>query len=418
MDSSLSAKGPGADTSAPAPRKGSLRFGSPEAIRFTKALVLTVLFIGLLAAPALDWVFHLDRTAQPEEKRLLASFPSYTGLNHLREFMAGLNAYFDDHFGFRRRLVHANNYWKRQLFRTPPTSDVVIGRDGWLYFGEGRMFNHFTGIERFSQSDLEAWQRLLENRRNWLARRGSRFVFVVAPDKQSIYPEHLPAWLVRSDKPGKLDQFFAHMRTHSTVHVVDLRPSLLGAKSTAPLYLKTDTHWNKLGAFVAYEHFIKELSQESPAIKPLPLTSFACQKIPYRPGDLAELLGDSAWIETQYFDFTPLPPLPTIEPLPVPEILPKHWNKGSGPTMTTNNAGIGTVVVFQDSFVRHWRPLLAQHFKRVIYIPERVFEPELLEREKPDLVIHEIVERNFNVVDPRELMAQDRLHESLGSVVR
>ena len=418
LDSFPSAKGVPSGAPVEPPHAGGLRFGSEEAIRFTKALVLIALFIGLLTAPTLDWVFYLDRTPQADEKRLLASFPAYTGLDHLREFMAGLNRYFDDHFGFRRRLVHANNHWKSQLFRTSPTSDVVIGRDGWLYFGEGRMLNHFRGIERFSEEDLAAWQQLLEKRRDWLARRGCKFVFVVAPDKQSIYPEHLPGWLERSDKRGKLDQFFAHMATHAIVHVIDLRPSLLTAKSTAPVYLKIDTHWNKLGAFVAYEHLIKELSLEIPGIKPLPRTAFAYQQIPSKPGDLAELLGDSSTSETQYFEFTARAPLTNIEPVLAPEILPRHWNKGSGPTMTTNEAGSGTVVVFQDSFVRHWRSLLAHHFKRVIYIPERVFEPELLEREKPDLVIYEVVERNFNVLDPRELMTQDRLNEKEESASR
>jgi hypothetical protein len=400
-----------ADASGLGPRPGGLGFGSPKGIRFSKTLVLTLLFAGLICAPTLDWLLRLDRAAQTDEKRLLASFPGYTGINHLRDFLAGLNLYFDDHFGFRRRLVHANNHWKRQLFHTPPTSNVVIGRDGWLYFGEGRMLDHYTGIERFTQPDLDAWQKLLEQRRDWLVRRGCQFAFVIAPDKQSVYPEHLPAWLECGDKPGKMEQFFTHMSTHSTVHVVDLRPALLAAKSTAPVYLKTDTHWNKLGAFVAYEHLVGELSHEIPGIKPLPLTAFACKQIPYRPGDLAELLGDAAGNETQYFEFTPLPPLTLIDPVPAPDLLPKHWNKGTRPTVTTNPAGAGTVVVFQDSFVRHWRPLVAHHFRRVIYIPECVFEPDVLEREKPELVIHEMVERNFNVLDPRDLMRQDRLQD-------
>jgi hypothetical protein len=387
---------------------GELRLG-PHTIRFIKALVVTVLFVGLLCAPTLDWIFHVDRTAEANEKRLLAAFPSCNGFSQLRDFLAGLNLYFDDHFGFRRSLVHANNHWKRQLFRMPPTSDVLIGRDGWLYSGEGRMVNHYIGTERFSQADLEAWQQLLEKRRDWLGRRGCKFLFVIAPDKQSIYPEHLPAWLERGDKPGKMEQFFTHMGTHSTVHVVELRAPLLSAKSSSPVYLKTDTHWNKLGAFVAYEHLLRELSHEIPDLKPLPLAAFSYPQTPYRPGDLAEMLGDSAWSETQYLEFAPLSPLTAIEPVPAREILPKRSNKGTGPTMTTNDLATGKVVVFQDSFARHWRPLLAHHFKRVIYVPARAFEPELLGREKPDVVIQEMVERNFNVLDPRDLMIQDRL---------
>ncbi|MEI9865253.1 MAG: hypothetical protein WDN00_12025 [Limisphaerales bacterium] len=45
-----------------------------------------------------------------------------------------------------------------------------------------------------------------KKRRDWLAKRGIAYLFVVAPDKHSIYPEELPGWAVKVRPQTKLDQ--------------------------------------------------------------------------------------------------------------------------------------------------------------------------------------------------------------------
>src|SRR4051812_2596890 len=109
-----------------------MKVGSPEAIRFSKGLSLTAIFLVLISLPTLDWIFKLDHAPIPNEKRMPASFPSYLGLAHLKDFVSGLNQYYDDHFGFRKRLIRAGTRWKRQIFRAPEQNSVIVGREGWL----------------------------------------------------------------------------------------------------------------------------------------------------------------------------------------------------------------------------------------------------------------------------------------------
>src|SRR5262249_28073941 len=132
------------------------------------------------------------------------------------------------------------------LFKEHVARDVVLGRDGWLFYsGEGAGAEPFSGpTGSFTQQELIGYQRLLEQRRDWLAQRGVGYLFVVAPNKQSIYPEYLPPGCNLGPSQHRLDQFLAHMQQHSTVAVVDLRPALREAKRLAPTYFKTDTHWN------------------------------------------------------------------------------------------------------------------------------------------------------------------------------
>ena len=237
-------------------------------------VILITLFGLLLWLPTFDTFFQIDRTPTINEKRVLAQFPhlkSFPG--GLKEYIAGLEACFNDHFGCRNRLIRWHIDWQLIYLRATGESGpiVIIGRDNWLFYAQNQMVEHYRGVRQFTTQNLRDWQALLEHRRDWLAQRGIKYVFVVAPDKHSIYPEYLPAGMTKVHPETKLDQFFTYMHAHSTVAVVDLRPALLNARRIAPTYLKTDTHWNAFGGFVACQEIAKKL----PGLEPLSLASFA-----------------------------------------------------------------------------------------------------------------------------------------------
>jgi len=83
----------------------------------------------------------------------------------------------------------------------------MTGRDGCSFWRPIRWLSHYTGLARLTPEDLDTWQKLLEARRDWLAQLGTKYVFVIPPDKHSVYPEYLPDWLKKGEQPSKLDQF-------------------------------------------------------------------------------------------------------------------------------------------------------------------------------------------------------------------
>jgi alginate O-acetyltransferase complex protein AlgJ len=303
-------------------------------------------------------------------------------------------------------LVRWNNPWKLSLFDESPVEMALKGSDGWLYWAQDGMIDDYTGTTRFDEQDLNAWQKLLEARRDWLVARNEKYIFVIAPDKHSIYPEYLPDWLKKGGKPSKLDQFLAHMRAHSTVEILDLRPALIAAKEDGPTYLQTDTHWNNFGAFVAYQQLVRSLQRQMPGLQPLPLEAFDRKHIVERGGDLSICLDQQDdFLETNEVLFAPRPPL-----LQLTEIScgPNKEQAGTGIIITTNSAAVRKVVVFRDSFGEKWMPFLGLNFLEVIYLRQVEWNKFLLEREKPDVVIDEMVERLFNSRDPQQLLKLDK----------
>src|SRR5207249_4855988 len=130
-----------------------------------------------------------------------------------------------------------------------PTPSVILGRSGWLFFAGDEALASYRAVQPFTEVELAAWQRRIETRRDWLAERGICYLVVIAPNKETIYPEFMPESLNRVRPVTRLDQLVAHLRAHSSVAVVDPRDALRTAKAGGILYLRTDTHWNDVGAW-------------------------------------------------------------------------------------------------------------------------------------------------------------------------
>ena len=378
--------------------------------RFTDYVIIAV-FCTLLWLPLADSACHLDKSAIPSENRQLASLPVFK-LNPqtYRDFTSGLEAYYSDHFGFRKFLVRCSNRLKRMLFHSPANNIVGVGQQGWFYFLGSFVIDIYLGQKGLSDQDLQEWQKLLERRQSWLAKRGGKYLFVIAPDKQSIYPEFLPPWLAARPNRGNLDRFFAYMKAHSTVPVLDLRPSLLEAKKQASTYLRTDTHWNSYGACAAYGSVVSTLAVQLPDLTPYSLSAFEWKQNPTPAGDLARVNGQGDQLfESNAVLCLARPPLTFPVAKFAPERLPAEWAPERVPVVTEAPEKPRKIVLFRDSFANDWVPYFGLHFGEAVYVWSYNWNPAFLDREKPDVVVDEMLERFFNLEDPRKLFQGDAL---------
>jgi hypothetical protein len=71
---------------------------------------------------------------------------------------------------------------------------------------------------------------------------------------------------------------------------------------------------------------------------------------------------------------------------------------------------MGRVIFFHDSFALTWFEFLPYNFNHVTYLWQYDLDSAWIEREKPDLVVSEMLERFFNIQDPKALMAKEALN--------
>lgn len=79
---------------------------------------------------------------------------------------------------------------------------------------------------------------------------GTKIVLIVGPNKESIYPEYLPAEIKPSSR-RYVSYFLDRLRSVPNLIVYDPTQDLLSLKEDEGLlYWRTDTHWNQKGSFL------------------------------------------------------------------------------------------------------------------------------------------------------------------------
>ena len=364
-------------------------------------LVLTAAFLGTLTVPLAGHVCGLEGAGPLRENRGLTARPRPgTTPRQCWRFVLRYREYFNDHFGLRPLLVRIHAMASVAWLDSAPNERVLLGREGWLYLNKWDQGIESTrAVDPFTPQDLKQWRRVLERRRDVLGQRGITYVFTVAPDKSTIYPEYLPPSVTRVHPQSRLEQLFDYLREHGDylrehgdATLVDLRPALLAAKHQRPVYYQTDTHWNEWGAYVAYREIVAALHRRYPGLEAKPPSAFSVETLPGQfSGGLADMAGLSDYLREDEIRLTPLSP-------------------GISRTVSTESGRNGDIefsaaespnpaaprlVMLHDSFGDSLKALLSEHFRRAAFFRTPRVSLQVLDREKPDVVIQEIVERSL-----------------------
>ena len=114
---------------------------------------------------------------------------------------------------------------------------------------------------------------------------------VVAPNKDTIYPEHLPDAYKQIGPVARMDQVMQYLGTKTDLNILDLRPALFEAKKQTQVFYSTDSHWNAYGAFPAYQAIIERLAKDVSGLKPMNASDFYPQGYAFLGGDLSYMVG-------------------------------------------------------------------------------------------------------------------------------
>jgi hypothetical protein len=311
-----------------------------------------------------------------------------------KEFTRKLDSYITDRLAFRDHLIRLRNGLSFALLGDPGDKLVVAKRDGWMQYVDNANLGSFLNRAPFDQAALQSAAQQLEAKRQWLEKRGIRYLLVIAPDKATIYPESMPGYYRHCPGPTRLDQLLQYLRDHTDVQALDLRSPLRREAKRQLVYWKTDTHWNHVGSWVAYCAVVQKLHQWFPQIQQLPKVVFANTPL---AGGLAAMTG----LESQFTEITPLLNTALLWRIS-DEKLPPLSGFSTPPycmhSLTVPNDTLPTAVVLHDSFFEFdLVSLLPSHFRRSLYVFTPLFPMQAIELEHPDIVIEEHVERYLQV---------------------
>jgi hypothetical protein len=369
---------------------------SPSPVRSSARFGLAAL-LGLLAATAGVTLFAPAAAgfSVVAEVRGPAAWPGWpTSLREVRQWPRRFEAYVSDAFPGRSALIGAGNtlLWRLGLLRS---SRVIEGPENWLFLGDFQQqtIAKSRGLVPFTPERASRWAEQYETVRAGVAEHGADLRLVLVPDKQTVYPQQLPAWAQPGpgERPTMTDQIVAALRGRGTNGVLDLRPVLRAAASRQQVYWRTDSHWNPAGALVAAEHVLPWLRPDQPgAVRALLARCTVTEAAERTTGDLVRILGVDSF------------PAERSVVLSVAEARAEAsapWQTVWGleqPFRTSVEAGIpGKLLVLGDSFLDTWWPVLAELSRETAYFSHHSLQISrgLMAREKPATVLLIIVER-------------------------
>jgi alginate O-acetyltransferase complex protein AlgJ len=396
--------------------------------RSLSAMLVSFTFVMLCCMPLFMSLLTSDEEMSSAEKRRFAALPELTiSSKSLREFPAAFEKYYNDHFGFRDKIVRFHNRTICSIFKVSPSSAVTVGSDNWYFFNAGGGLPDYFGATQFSDRTLARFAQALKDRETWLASLGIHYLFLPVPNKSSVYSEYLPRRVARSGGRTKYEQITSYLREESDfVNWLDTYDILAGKKVETHVYLRTDSHWNHDGVYWVYRELIHRLTEWLPDISPMELKEDK-EWVENFSGDLATLMNLRGVI-------TETAPLVNVRSRCEPRKLKRmEWilqldqyrdvDRRRLPEENGCDDRQYTALFIHDSFGKFLRPLLSQHFKKVIYVNYFNFESirPVIEQERVDVVMDLRVSRNLqkalNFDEPLEQLVLgekfDRLSDTL-----
>lgn len=334
----------------------------------------TAVFLLLCLIPSLGMLLP-DRREAAGSNEVLAAPPSLRdGEGALNpDYLTAWTAWFQDSFFLRQELVTAWSALNRQVLHTSIAEDVLLGRDGWLYFGG--TLDDYTGRSLMSGGEIASAARNLALMSEYCESQGAAFLFAAAPNKNSLYPQHMPDLPVFSRE--KNAEALAVALAEEGVACLDLFAAFQSQEET--LYFVQDSHWNSRGAALAADKINAALGRESCYFE-----GPFCPAADHR-GDLYAMLypagnrteSDLHYAGTLSFDYeTPI-------------------RSENDLNIRTVGGGTGSLLMFRDSFGNLLYPYLADSFAQAQFSRTPNYRLDQIAAREADCVVVELVERNL-----------------------
>lgn len=350
---------------------------------FVKAFIVvyTLFFIGS--------IFHFLPDKKSTENRNMHNEIniSYDSFFDIPE---NITAYANDHFAFRNFLFFAYSFAKAKMLNTASLPEkVILGKKGWFYEIDKYADADYRMTNRFYEKDMQLLKSILQKKVSWMQERDIAFYIMVPPNRNRVYDEFFPERIYKMKNFGhnRLDYYKKYLWEQMQFEIIDPSDSLQYYKYIHDVYYSTDSHWNMFGAWVAYSTLMTYLKKKFPCLQPIQLNELNIKDTFNQEGDLAKLLSlENIYrrkeVVVSYKD--------TIKKFNYPAESSIYMRCINKPNRDSCHLKL---MLFRDSYSNYLIPYLNEHFDEVVCVWSYDLIKELIETEKPDIVLLEVQQR-------------------------
>ena len=292
-------------------------------------------------------------------------------------YFTDLRNYINNGFWQRLQFITAWDTLCAKLTNTSANEDVILGKDGWLFFT--------TSAETYAGADLlsdrETWccARGLYLMQEYAESKGVGFAFVSPQGKETLYPEQMPDYTIVSDQSKR--ECLAVWLDEMGVNWADMYTPYVTCDEQ--LCYSWDSHWNKKGAALGADIILGALGYESDWFHA------EYQTVAEHSGDLFEMLYPAAGtLEKDYeladgFTFTYESNFRTYDDMLI---------------RTSCESGTGSLLVYRDSSGRNLYPYLAESAASAVFSRSNTYNMLSIDEYAATDVVIELADRNLNFI--------------------
>lgn len=260
------------------------------------------------------------------------------------------------------------------------STQVLLGKENWLFYktqNDGQPIYDYMGINHFSEEEMAAMaSNLIMTREYFEKEKGVRFVAMTIPNKEIVYEEYMPDTIARVNMVSKGELFAEYMYNNTDVPYIYMKETFAEQKGNYPLFYKTDTHWNQIGAFLGVQEILNTLY----GMKASPDSVIFKETQKDFAGDLSVIAGveDKYKIDTVY-EFDPASADPAQK-------------------------RAENVIIAGDSFGGFLSLVAEGYYEKVYWVKQEEFTASMVDEYGADVVIWETVERYQDIYMKESLL--------------
>ncbi|MDO4188268.1 MAG: hypothetical protein Q4D29_04690 [Lachnospiraceae bacterium] len=373
--------------------------------RIVYNLIFILIFMVLLIVPTV-LMDHEQYKSSDIDNKTLTEWP---GFSMDTETIRTIEDYVDDRIGFRSAAIYEYTKLSDDIFHVMVHPLFMYGEDGHIYYKDK---DYVAAYQKLNTNPeyMDSLVNYLEKTNDYLKSRDIKFLYFLAPDKKSIYPEHFPKSVhVKEDETSVIEYMSSRLANSEIEYVIPYN-ELLKAKENLVVYNKKydATHWNEYGSMIGQKLLDDHVQQWFDDVRPLSEADYSLGFEKRTNLDQSDFpIDDDVPVYTLISDTSQDAGayLATGIKLEVPTFYAHYMN----PEVTNGKR----LVIFTDSYFATYSKFYTNRFTEVYYIHRQNYRylQYIVNLLFPDAVIFETAERSITGEMPLSTELGDYYYE-------
>lgn len=212
-----------------------------------KEKIRSIVFMGLLLSLSLANIASPKNVFSNKENRYLQEFPKLNKKTIISgQFSKDFETYTTDQFVGRDNWISLKTISDLAMLKKDNTR-VYFGKDHYLFnvdnkLDEEQLENNVNNINKFLEK-LEEYKKDI------------KVSSLLVPTKSGVLKDRLPLYAPIVNEKDIIDRLISSIKDN--MNIIDLKESL-DEKKDEYIYYKTDHHWTSIGAFYAYQYYMRQ----------------------------------------------------------------------------------------------------------------------------------------------------------------